>query len=184
MREPPCVVIIPLALTLHIRTVLLLVYWTTSKTPHFRRNLAHPSPSSITRDGPGRQPHAPLHTNMATTLQFSAALFGGRGYPPSSPPHTPSLFAGRVPLNLTANSLTLRMHFPCRYELMKARKKPFPEVAVRNMTWQVLQGLAYMHKHGEKHARVEDKDRHWQQRGRWQMTGDRTGDRGLVEDGR
>ncbi len=28
------------------------------------------------------------------------------------------------------------------------RKKPFPEIAVRNMTYQVLQGLAYMHKYG------------------------------------
>lgn len=46
------------------------------------------------------------------------------------------------------------------YELMKARyvsiacithmhrKKPFTEIAVRNMTYQVLQGLAYMHKYG------------------------------------
>ena len=35
------------------------------------------------------------------------------------------------------------------YELTKRRKdKPFPEVDIRNMVFQMLQGLGYMHKHG------------------------------------
>ena len=34
------------------------------------------------------------------------------------------------------------------YDLMQARTKLFPASAVRNMMFQVLQGLAYMHKHG------------------------------------
>ena len=33
-------------------------------------------------------------------------------------------------------------------EMMKHRTKPFPEPTVRNITYQVLQGLAYMHKQG------------------------------------
>ncbi|EGD78545.1 CMGC/RCK/MAK protein kinase [Salpingoeca rosetta] len=37
------------------------------------------------------------------------------------------------------------------YDLMKTRKKGFPEPVVRNMTYQVLQGLAYMHKQGYFH---------------------------------
>eukprot|EP00048_Salpingoeca_helianthica_P013398 m.200404 g.200404 ORF g.200404 m.200404 type:complete len:523 (-) comp15497_c6_seq1:53-1621(-) len=37
------------------------------------------------------------------------------------------------------------------YELMKSRKKPFPEITVRNMIYQVFQGLAYMHKYGFFH---------------------------------
>lgn len=37
------------------------------------------------------------------------------------------------------------------YELMKARTKPFPEAQIRNMIFQVLQGLQYMHKHGFFH---------------------------------
>ena len=35
------------------------------------------------------------------------------------------------------------------YEMTKNRTKLFPEAAVRNITYQILQGLAFMHKHGE-----------------------------------
>ena len=34
------------------------------------------------------------------------------------------------------------------YEMIKHRIKPFPESTVRNITYQVLQGLAFMHKQG------------------------------------
>eukprot|EP01112_Ceratiomyxa_fruticulosa_P000081 TRINITY_DN10104_c0_g2_i1.p1 TRINITY_DN10104_c0_g2~~TRINITY_DN10104_c0_g2_i1.p1 ORF type:complete len:657 (-),score=126.72 TRINITY_DN10104_c0_g2_i1:153-2123(-) len=37
------------------------------------------------------------------------------------------------------------------YELMKDRDKMFPEAKIRNVLNQVLQGLAYMHKHGFFH---------------------------------
>lgn len=37
------------------------------------------------------------------------------------------------------------------YQLTKERKKPFPEAKVRNLIWQILQGLAYMHKMGYFH---------------------------------
>ncbi|XP_046396974.1 serine/threonine-protein kinase dyf-5-like [Ischnura elegans] len=37
------------------------------------------------------------------------------------------------------------------YQLMKERKKPFPESAVRNIVYQVLQGLSFMHRHGFFH---------------------------------
>eukprot|EP00800_Vazella_pourtalesii_P002932 TRINITY_DN1286_c0_g1_i12.p1 TRINITY_DN1286_c0_g1~~TRINITY_DN1286_c0_g1_i12.p1 ORF type:complete len:597 (-),score=116.57 TRINITY_DN1286_c0_g1_i12:82-1872(-) len=37
------------------------------------------------------------------------------------------------------------------YEMIKKRTKPFPESATRNITYQVLQGLAYMHKNGFFH---------------------------------
>ncbi|XP_015593952.1 serine/threonine-protein kinase ICK isoform X2 [Cephus cinctus] len=37
------------------------------------------------------------------------------------------------------------------YQLMKDREKLFPEPVVRNMVYQVLQGLAFMHKHGFFH---------------------------------
>eukprot|EP00727_Mastigamoeba_balamuthi_P012086 m51a1_g750 putative cmgc rck mak protein kinase (476) ;mRNA; f:520233-522198 len=37
------------------------------------------------------------------------------------------------------------------YECMKDREKYFPETRVRNVMFQVLQGLAYMHKHGFMH---------------------------------
>eukprot|EP00050_Salpingoeca_kvevrii_P006979 m.293009 g.293009 ORF g.293009 m.293009 type:complete len:610 (-) comp12716_c0_seq1:233-2062(-) len=49
----------------------------------------------------------------------------------------------------------LFMVFECMeanlYEVMKARRKLFPEVTVRNIIYQVMQGLAYMHKHGFFH---------------------------------
>ena len=35
------------------------------------------------------------------------------------------------------------------YEMLKRQTKPFPESTVRNITYQILQGLAFMHKHGE-----------------------------------
>ncbi len=38
------------------------------------------------------------------------------------------------------------------YEMIKHRAKPFPESTVRNITYQILQGLAFMHKHGEPTA--------------------------------
>ena len=34
------------------------------------------------------------------------------------------------------------------YEMIKHRTKPFMEPTVRNITFQVLQGLAFMHKQG------------------------------------
>ncbi|XP_011862590.1 PREDICTED: serine/threonine-protein kinase ICK isoform X1 [Vollenhovia emeryi] len=37
------------------------------------------------------------------------------------------------------------------YQLMKDREKLFPEPVIRNMVYQVLQGLAFMHKHGFFH---------------------------------
>ncbi|KAG8234296.1 hypothetical protein J437_LFUL014458 [Ladona fulva] len=37
------------------------------------------------------------------------------------------------------------------YQLMKDRKKPFPESSVRNIIYQVLQGLSFMHRHGFFH---------------------------------
>jgi len=37
------------------------------------------------------------------------------------------------------------------YELMKEKNKPFPEIQVRNITFQMLQGLQYMHKNGFFH---------------------------------
>lgn len=35
------------------------------------------------------------------------------------------------------------------YEMIKHRTKLFPEATVRNISYQVLQGLAFMHKAGE-----------------------------------
>ena len=35
------------------------------------------------------------------------------------------------------------------YEMIKHRTKLFPESTVRNITYQILQGLAFMHKHGQ-----------------------------------
>lgn len=37
------------------------------------------------------------------------------------------------------------------YQLMKDLKKPLPEVVIRNIIYQTLQGLAYMHRHGYFH---------------------------------
>lgn len=37
------------------------------------------------------------------------------------------------------------------YQLMKNRDKLFPEPVIRNMMYQVLQGLAFMHRHGFFH---------------------------------
>ncbi|XP_013413842.1 serine/threonine-protein kinase ICK isoform X1 [Lingula anatina] len=37
------------------------------------------------------------------------------------------------------------------YDMMKSRDKLFPESAIRNITYQVMQGLAFMHKHGYFH---------------------------------
>lgn len=37
------------------------------------------------------------------------------------------------------------------YQLMKDRDKFFPESRVRNWCYQILQGLAYVHKHGYFH---------------------------------
>ena len=35
------------------------------------------------------------------------------------------------------------------YDMIKHRTKLFPEATVRNISYQILQGLAYMHKQGE-----------------------------------
>lgn len=37
------------------------------------------------------------------------------------------------------------------YQLMKERGRPLGEARVRDMTFQILAGLAYMHKHGYFH---------------------------------
>ncbi|XP_010012412.1 PREDICTED: serine/threonine-protein kinase MAK, partial [Nestor notabilis] len=37
------------------------------------------------------------------------------------------------------------------YQLMKDRNKLFPESVIRNMMYQILQGLAFIHKHGFFH---------------------------------
>lgn len=37
------------------------------------------------------------------------------------------------------------------YELMKSRDRLFPESHIRNIIYQILQGLAFMHKHGFFH---------------------------------
>ncbi|XP_044745735.1 serine/threonine-protein kinase dyf-5-like [Coccinella septempunctata] len=37
------------------------------------------------------------------------------------------------------------------YQLIKDRKVPFPEAVVRNMLYQILQGLAFIHRHGFFH---------------------------------
>ncbi len=36
------------------------------------------------------------------------------------------------------------------YELMKKRDHLFPESIIKNIIFQILQGLAYMHKYGNK----------------------------------
>jgi protein kinase len=41
------------------------------------------------------------------------------------------------------------------YELMKTRERHFPEAKIRNIMYQVLQGLAFMHKHGFFHRDVK-----------------------------
>jgi len=35
------------------------------------------------------------------------------------------------------------------YEMIKHRTKTFPEATVRNIAYQILQGLSFMHQHGE-----------------------------------
>ena len=35
------------------------------------------------------------------------------------------------------------------YEMIKHRTKAFPEATVRNIVYQILQGLGFMHQHGE-----------------------------------
>ncbi|KAK0667630.1 MAK kinase, partial [Pygoscelis papua] len=42
------------------------------------------------------------------------------------------------------------------YQLMKDRHKLFPESVIRNMMYQILQGLAFIHKHGKFHTRAFD----------------------------
>jgi male germ cell-associated kinase len=41
------------------------------------------------------------------------------------------------------------------YELMKNRDKHFPESKIRNIMFQIFQGLAFMHKHGFFHRDVK-----------------------------
>ncbi|CAJ0954585.1 unnamed protein product, partial [Ranitomeya imitator] len=36
------------------------------------------------------------------------------------------------------------------YQLMKDRNKLFPESVIRNIMYQILQGLAFIHKHGRE----------------------------------
>lgn len=35
------------------------------------------------------------------------------------------------------------------YQLMKSRNRLFPESAIRNIIYQIVQGLAFIHKHGK-----------------------------------
>lgn len=37
------------------------------------------------------------------------------------------------------------------YELIQDRRTPFPESVIRNMMYQILQGLSFMHRHGFFH---------------------------------
>ena len=41
------------------------------------------------------------------------------------------------------------------YQLMKERRKLFPEHIIRNIIFQTLQGLAYMHKNNYFHRATE-----------------------------
>lgn len=41
------------------------------------------------------------------------------------------------------------------YELMKKRDRPFAEPHIRNIMYQILQGLAFMHKNGFFHRDVK-----------------------------
>ena len=41
------------------------------------------------------------------------------------------------------------------YEVMKGRDKPIPEARVRNLMYQMQQGLAFMHKHGFFHRDIK-----------------------------
>jgi len=41
------------------------------------------------------------------------------------------------------------------YELMKKRERHFPESKIRNMMYQIFQGLAFMHKHGFFHRDIK-----------------------------
>ena len=40
------------------------------------------------------------------------------------------------------------------YQMMKDRDKLLPESTVRNIMYQVLQGMCFMHKHGKLHCHV------------------------------
>lgn len=41
------------------------------------------------------------------------------------------------------------------YQLIKDREKPFPEPVIRNILYQILHGLAFMHKHGFFHRDIK-----------------------------
>ncbi|XP_064486447.1 serine/threonine-protein kinase ICK-like isoform X2 [Ornithodoros turicata] len=41
------------------------------------------------------------------------------------------------------------------YQLIKDREKPFPEPVIRNILYQIFQGLAFMHKHGFFHRDIK-----------------------------
>ena len=41
------------------------------------------------------------------------------------------------------------------YELMKKRDRHFPESKIRNIMYQIFQGLAFMHKHGFFHRDIK-----------------------------
>lgn len=41
------------------------------------------------------------------------------------------------------------------YELMKKRDKHFPESKIRNIMYQIFQGMAFMHKHGFFHRDIK-----------------------------
>jgi serine/threonine protein kinase len=49
---------------------------------------------------------------------------------------------------------------------MKARGRPFGEARVRDMTFQILMGLAYMHKHGYFHRDMKPGEKQLKQ-GTW-----------------
>lgn len=78
--------------------------------------------------------------------------------PPPSSPHAQSLMKLKH-----ANIIRLRevirednkLYFVFEYmkenlyEMIKHRTKAFPEATVRNIVYQILQGLGFMHQHGE-----------------------------------
>lgn len=41
------------------------------------------------------------------------------------------------------------------YEMMKKRDKHLPEAKIRNIMYQIFQGLAFMHKHGFFHRDIK-----------------------------
>ena len=47
------------------------------------------------------------------------------------------------------------------YEVMKRRERHFPESKIRNIMYQIFQGLAFMHKHGFFHRDIKVRPNGW-----------------------